>query len=134
MRQSLHMTTERCLWRVFPVLLFLLALVATPAPAWASPKCLGPYTLTSNNNYAPDQAGDDVRDWWGDFTVNLVVTSGTVTLSVEAKLDGGEFASLGTMSTTSIAQFHGPPHRLHFFTTACSSCNATVIACAAKGE
>jgi hypothetical protein len=130
MRQSLHMTTERCLTRVLPVLLILLALAA---PAWASPKCLGPYTLTSNN-YAPDQAGDDVRDWWGDFTVNLVVTSGTLSVSVEAKLDGADFASLGSMSTTSIAQFHGPLHRLHFLVSSCSSCNATIIACAAKGE
>jgi hypothetical protein len=117
---------------VLPVLT-LLGLLSAPSSAWAAPKCLGPYTLTSNN-YAPDTTGDDVRDWWGDFTVNLAVTSGTLTVSVESTLDGGAFASLGSMSTTSIAQFHGPLHRLRFLVSGCSTCNATVIACAAKGE
>ncbi len=103
------------------------------SPVSAGTNCYGPYSLTSTN-YAPTTDGDDVRDWWGDFTVNLAITSGTMALNVEGKLDGGTFASLGTMNATAIAQFHGPLHRLRFNVTSCSSCVATIIACAAKGE
>jgi hypothetical protein len=120
-------------WRrrvVFPVALLLLCL---STPAFAAQNCYGPYTLNSDN-YAPDTTGDDVRDWVGDFTVNLSVTTGTLNVSVESKLEGGGFTSLGQMTTTSIAQFHGPLHKLRYRVTSCSSCLATVIACANKGQ
>lgn len=116
------------------LLLAALALVIGSAtPALAIPRCFGPYTLSSTN-FAPDTTGDAVLDWWGDFSVNLAVTSGTLSVNVEGKLDGGGFASLGTMTSTSIAQFHGPLHRLRFNVTACSSCVATIVACAGPGE
>ena len=115
---------------VLPVLLLCL----TSAPAWAgAARCFGPYPLTSAN-YAPSTTGDDVTDWTGDFTINLSIASGTMSLNVESKLDGGGFASLGTMNATAIAQFHGPLHRLRYNVTSCSSCNATIIACANKGD
>lgn len=120
-------------WRrrvVFPVAL-LLCLSATPA--FAIGLCLGPYTLNSDN-YAPSSDGDDVTDWQGDFTVNLSKTAGTMSVAVEGKLNGGGFASLGTMTTTGIAQFHGPLHKLRFTVSSCSSCVATIIVCASKGQ
>lgn len=91
--------------------------------------CYGPFTLNSNN-YAPDSVGMDVADWTGDFTVNLGVTSGTLTVAVEGQLAGGTFASLGSVTTTSLAQFHGPLSRLRFSVSSCSSCLATIVACA----
>lgn len=116
--------------RGWAVLLALPLLLVRPAYA-DSPKCLGPYTLTSNN-FAPADTGDEIEQWTGDFTVNLAKTSGTLTVSVEGKLRGGDWASLGTMSTTSIAQFHGPLHALRFSVSSCSSCVATIVACAAR--
>lgn len=119
---------------VLPVGLVLVALLGAASAAQAgAAKCYGPYTLNSVN-YAPSTTGDDVTDWTGDFTVNLSVESGTMAVNVEAKLDGGAFASLGTVSATTNAQFHGPFHKLRFNVTACSSCLATIIACAAKGD
>jgi hypothetical protein len=120
-------------WRrrvVFPVALLLCVL---STPAFATQNCYGPYTLNSDN-YAPDTVGDDVQDWVGDFTINLAVTSGTLNVSVESKLNGGAFTSLGQMTTTGIAQFHGPLHKLRYLVTSCSSCLATVIACANRGQ
>jgi hypothetical protein len=110
----------------FPVLLLL----ASPAFADA-PKCLGPYTLNSVN-YAPSTDGDVVETWTGDFTINLAKSAGTMTVAVEAMLPGGDWASLGSMSTTAIAQFHGPLYKLRFNVSACSSCLATIVACAAR--
>jgi hypothetical protein len=127
MRTHLFRTARRGLLAL-PVLLLL----ASPAAADA-PKCVGPYTLNSDN-FAPDATGDDVEQWVGDFTVNLVKTTGTLNVSVEAKLPGGDFASLGTMSTTSIAQFHGPLYKLRFTVSSCSSCLATIVACASRGD
>ena len=120
-------------WRRRVVLPVALLLCLTGSAFAEQPKCLGPYTLNSNN-YAPDTTGDDVEAWTGDFSVNLGITSGTLTVTVEAKLNNGTFASLGQMTTTAITQFHGPLHRLRFLVTNCSSCNATITACATKGD
>jgi hypothetical protein len=116
------------------LLVLLLCFFLAPQLAHAAQSnCYGPYTLNSDN-YAPDTTGDDTRDWVGDFTINLAIASGTMNVSVEAKLDGGGYASLGQMTTTGIAQFHGPLHRLRYLVSSCSSCVATIIACANRGQ
>ena len=121
----------RVVWGALIVLLGASCLL--PSHVQAKAQCFGPYTLNSTN-YAPSTEGDDVRDWVGDFTINLSIASGTMALNVEGKLDGGAFASLGTMNATAVAQFHGPLHRLRYNVTSCSSCLATIIACANKGD
>lgn len=118
---------------LLPVLLLLLVVGGVDRAHAGAAKCYGPYTLNSVN-YAPSTTGDDVTDWTGDFTVNMSVDSGSLSVNVEAKLDGGTFASLGTVTASTNAQFHGPFHKLRFNVTACSSCLATIIACAAKGD
>lgn len=130
----------RCRWITdcgggrWGAILVLAAVCLLPSRAHAKAQCFGPYTLNSVNNYAPTTDGDDVQDWSGDFTVNLAVSAGTLSVNVESKLNGGAFASLGTMNASSIAQFHGPLHRLRYNVTACSSCVATILACANKGD
>lgn len=105
------------------------------APAYAGPRCWGPYTLSSNN-YAPDSTGDDILDWVGDFSAQLAIGSGSLTVTVEAQNPGmgNSFAGIGQMTTTSIAQFHGPLSRLRFSVTSCSSCNATISVCGNAAE
>ena len=104
------------------------------SPTWAGPAhCFGPYAITATGAI-PAAAGDDVRDWTGDVTVNLKVTSGSLSLDVEGKLDGGDWGTFGTVTTTSVSQFHGPLDRLRHNVTACMSCVATIVTCANKGD
>lgn len=119
-------------WRASLVLAALSLLPSRPAVA--ASQCFGPYTPLAASTYYPSEAGDDVRDWPGAFTTNLSLASGTLTAKIQAKLDGGTWVDLGTVTSTSGSQFAGPWHRLRVYVTACSGCDAAIITCATKGE
>jgi hypothetical protein len=107
----------------------VLAALTWASPAQALPKCWGPYTLNSDN-YAPDTTGEYIFDWIGDFTVQLAIASGTMTVTSEARLPGmASFVALGQQTTSSAPQFHGPFERVRFLVTSCSSCLATLTVC-----
>ena len=128
MQRTTHTWRRACV-----PLVGLLLLLVLPTGAWAGTKCVGPYALT-DDGYVPAAAGDDVRQWPGDATVNLAITAGTLSVAIEGKLDGGDFAGLGTMTTTSTAQFHGPLHRVRALVSSCSSCDATIVLCFTRDE
>lgn len=85
-----------------------------------------PLTLNSVN-YAPDTTGIYLGNFDGTCTANIVKSSGTFSVSVEGKLTGGEFASMGTVTSTSLVTIDGPLEYIRFNVTACSSCLGTAV-------
>lgn len=92
-----------------------------------------PLTLNSVN-YAPSETGIPTGDYDGDCTANLVLTSGTLSVNVEGKLEGGGFVNMGTLTTSSLVSLSGPIQYVRFNVTACSSCLATAVLRCRVGE
>jgi hypothetical protein len=111
-------------------LVLLLLLLASPAWAQPGPQNASnfgqPMTLNSVN-YAPDTTGIPLGDYDGVCTANIVKTSGTFSVNVEGKLKGGDFASMGTVTSTSLVTIEGPLEYIRFNVTACSSCLGTAV-------
>jgi hypothetical protein len=85
-----------------------------------------PMTLNSVN-YAPDTTGIYLGNFDGTCTANIVKASGTFSVNVEGKLTGGDFASMGTVTSTSLVTIDGPLEYIRFNVTACSSCLGTAV-------
>lgn len=109
----------------------LVGLVGHAPPGWAegvhNASNFGiPMTLNSVN-YAPGTDGIYLGNYDGECTANIVKTSGTFSVNVEGQLTGGGWASMGTVTTTSLVSIGGPLEYVRFNVTACSSCLGTAV-------
>lgn len=109
---------------------FLIAgiiLSAVPARAYMAARTFPPYTLTSAN-FAPSTTGEDVSEFDGDCTVNLIKSGGgTLAVNVEGKLRGGGFVAMGTaLSGSSLSTVKGPVEFIRFNVTTCTGDCTTV--------
>lgn len=107
--------------------LWMLACVpAAHADIYAA-RTFPPYTITSTN-FAPGPNGESISGYDGDCSAELVLTSGTISVNIEASLTGsGAFVNMGTVTTNSLTSIRGPIDAIRFNPTACSSCLATAV-------
>ena len=119
------------------VLSLVLVLLSTVSAGAAGDKCwpsgASVYTLNSVAT-TPGTDGVDVRGYDQFLTLNFIKSAGTISTTVEVKLDGGDWVALSGGPLT--ANFHGALnpdgiviHRVRLNTGTCTGCTASAKVC-----
>ena len=100
-------------------------------------KTYGPFTLNAAapTNF-PSDAGQRISDFDSDCTTQIILTTGTISVDVEASLDkSGGWYNIGTLTGSHMDSLKGPIDLVRFHVTACgSSCVATATIRCRSGQ